>query len=151
VATLFLAHAAADRDHALALVGGLRSAALTVRVDPALAGDPAWWAGILAAIQEADALLYATGPGDYPKTPRSVVLAERDYAAALGIPTLEIHLAGPGPATGFDFREPDADAAFRLIGAIAGLPPRPVTTGWQVPPESRGCQMVCALDRPPAR
>ncbi len=131
MATLFLAHAAADRDRALALAGGLRAAAFTVRTDPDLAGDPGWWAGVLAAIQEADALLY-----DSPTTPRGPVAAERDYAAALGIPTLEIHLAGPGPVTGIDFREPDADAAFRLVGAIAGLPPRPVTTGWQSPPES---------------
>lgn len=127
--TLFLAYAAADRDRALALADGLRAAAFTVRTDSELAGDAGWWAGILAAIQDADTFLYASGPG-------TAVAAERDYAAAIGIPTLEVCLAGAGPVAGIDFREPDAGAAFRLIGAIAGLPGRPVTTGWTAPPES---------------
>jgi len=140
VATLFLAYAAADRDRGLALAAGLRTAGLTVRTDSHLAGDAGWWAGILSAIQEADALVYATMPGDDATMPGhsapGAVVAERDYGAALGIPTLEIHLSGSGAATGVDFRAPDADAAFRLIGAISALPPRPVTTSWQPSPES---------------
>jgi DivIVA domain-containing protein len=140
VATLFLAYAAADRDRGLALAAGLRAAGLTVRTDSQLAGDAGWWAGILSAIQEADALVYATMAGDHATMPGhsapGAVVAERDYGAALGIPTLEIQLSGSGAATGVDFREPDADAAFRLIGAIAGLPARPVTTSWQPSPES---------------
>jgi DivIVA domain-containing protein len=185
VATLFLAYAVADRERALALATGLRSADHTVHTDPHPAGDAGWWAAVLSTIQEADALLYATPPaastsaGPALAAPTSagstssgaagaggltsrwappgataaggsgtgvrftgesaasiVVAREREYAEALGIPTLEIHLSGAGPATGVDFREPDADAAFRLIGAIASLPARPPMMGWQPAPES---------------
>jgi DivIVA domain-containing protein len=210
VATLFLAYAVADRERALALIAGLRSAGHTPRFDPHLAGDAGWWAGILSAIQDADAFLYAAPPtpalasetsggaasggavsggptpggavsggavsggavpgaamsagsksvgsGDdgaansrwappvgaaggvagarFAGEPVSIVVArEREYAEALGLPTLEINLSGAGTATGIDFREPGADAAFRLIGAIDALPSRPSAMGWQPAPE----------------
>lgn len=134
MATIFLAHAAADRDHARSLASGLRSAGFTLLADPAPAGDDGWWARLLAAVQDTDVLLYATSPGLAPASP--VVAALRDYAVGIGIPTLEVHLSGAGDATGIDFRRPTADAAFLLVGAIAARPERPVVAGWQVSPES---------------
>jgi len=164
VTTIFLTHPAVDRDRALALTSGLRSAGLTVLTAPAPAGDSGWWAGLLAAVQDADVLLYATPPaggrlagdaatgrltmpGAVPsaggssrsKSPSElspVVTALRDYAAGLGIATLAIHLFGAGEATAIDFRRPTADAAFLLVGAIAAVPGRPSVAGWQAPPES---------------
>jgi DivIVA domain-containing protein len=148
VATLFLAYAPADRQRASALADGLRAAAHTVHTAPAPGdGDDAWWSAVLADIRTADVFLYATSPRSTPADPTSeasagsrwappdadvnrgdrfspeatpgVVSRELEQARALGIPTLEIHLSGGGPPTGFDFRERDADAAFALIGAIA--------------------------------
>jgi DivIVA domain-containing protein len=130
VATIFLAHAAADRDRALALAAGLRSAGRTVFPEPPPVGDDGWWAGILAAVQDADIFLYATGQASV------VVTALRDYAQAIGTPTLEVHLSGAGEATGVDFRRPTADAAFLLIGAMEALPPKPPVVRWQAAPES---------------
>jgi DivIVA domain-containing protein len=135
VATIFLAHATADRDHARALASGLHSAGFTLLADPAPAGDDGWWAGLLAAVQDADILLYATHPDMPPDEASPVVAALRDYAVGIGVPTLELHFSGAGEATGIDFRRPTADAAFLLVGAIAARPERPVA-GWQVPPVS---------------
>jgi DivIVA domain-containing protein len=162
VVTIFLAHAAADRDHALALASGLRSAGHAVLSETPLAGDNGWWAGLLAAVQDTDVVLYATPPGGEISpgggTPPGsatvvgsgkvsgevpvVVAALRDYAAAIGIPTLEVHLSGAGEATGIDFRRPTADAAFLLVGAIAALPERPPAVAWRASPESPFARVV---------
>jgi DivIVA domain-containing protein len=150
VVTIFLAHAAADRDHALALASGLRSAGHSVLSETPPAGDNGWWAGLLAAVQDTDVVLYATPPGS--GTPPGsatgseevpvVVAALRDYAVAIGIPTLEVHLSGEGEATGIDFRRPTAAAAFLLVGAIAALPERPPVVAWRAQPESPFARVV---------
>jgi DivIVA domain-containing protein len=71
-----------------------------------------------------------------------VVAALRDYAVAIGIPTLEVHLSGEGEATGIDFRRPTAAAAFLLVGAIAALPERPPVVAWRAQPESPFARVV---------
>ena len=131
--TIFLAHPVADRDRALALASGLRSAGFTVLADPTPTGDNGWWAGLVAAVQDADVFLHATTPGGETSV---VVAALRDYAAGIGIPALEIHLSGAGEASGTDFRRPTADAAFLVVGAIAARPGRPAVVGWRPQPES---------------
>jgi DivIVA domain-containing protein len=130
VATIYLAHAPADRDRARALAAGLGEAGYQLLPDPEPTGDNGWWAGVLAAVQGADIFLYATSPHSV------TVPALRDYVAAIGIPAVEVHLSGEQPATGVDFRRPTAEAAFRLVGALAALPPRPPFTGWQPAPDN---------------
>jgi DivIVA domain-containing protein len=151
VGTLFLSYAAADRARARDLADGLDRAGHTVRMDDRLVGDAGWWSGVLADIQGADAFLFARSASSLASP---ACIAERDYAAGLGLPVLSV-LLDRAPAesndttgtaragTGFrvtgdgaavDFGPADAAAAFRLVGAMAALPLRVFGTRWQPPP-----------------
>jgi len=136
VGTLFLSYSAADRERVALLASGLGHAGHVVRMDRQLAGDHGWWAGVLAAIQEADAFLFAMSRSslDSPACQR-----QRDYAAATGLPVLAVRLetvTEPGRAGDrqVDFVTADAADAFRVVGAVAALPARSLAA-WQPAPE----------------
>jgi DivIVA domain-containing protein len=136
VGTLFLSYSAADRERVAVLASGLGHAGHAVRMDRQLAGDDGWWAGVLAAIQEADAFLFAMSRNslDSPACQR-----QRDYAAATGLPVLAVRLEtvtqpGRGGDRQVDFVTADAADAFRVVGAVAALPERSLAA-WQPPPD----------------
>ena len=134
--TLYLSYAAGDQSTALGLADGLGQAGYLVRMDRQLAGDAAWWTGVLTAIQEADAFLLVM---THAALSSPACLHGREHAVAVGLPVLLVRCqAGAAPPwqgdRQTDFLAGDAAGAFRLIGAIAALPARATPAAGHAPP-----------------
>jgi hypothetical protein len=129
---IFVSYARQDRDKIRNVVEGLRLLGNDVWFDEELSGGQAWWDTILQRIRAADVFVQTITPS----SARSQACeSERHYATAVGKPVLPVFLeALPASILPSDLAvlqavdyldESPERRAFRLAGALQGLPATP--------------------------
>ena len=130
--TIFISYNRKSRELASKLAEDLKRAGHIPWFDDELAGGQTWWEQILGKVRACDAFVFLM---DKRSIDSAACRSEWRYAAALGKPILPVKIAD-GVSDNLlppqlsliqyvDYRSPDSAAAFRLAGALAGLPPAP--------------------------
>jgi serine/threonine kinase PknH len=150
VASLFIATDRSSAEPFAALAADAMALGYAVEWDRDLPGGDAWWAGVLDAVERADAFVYALTSSSLAS---STCQEQLRFALALGKPILPVLLGGDlsdvdlppslGQIQRVDYRAASSEAMAQLFSALRGMALQPPPLA---PPLRPDCPPELALD-----